>query len=221
MKRLGILVAGLLCVTIGGVYAAWTYAENASVSPVDKDKAIQLETYVDSGEAPGVYNLTPMVDTTNPVNNEDLFYFDSSLSVSGDTEDPHRVELVVNCDLVITFTPSEFASDDVKANGYDTTVTFSMQDAFKALQVDGVSLFNKFEPTTVDISGVTTTGELHKWTWDEAKGCFTYTITKANLITHLNYELNDEFKLESSAEHSAFSSAITGMTIKTTVAKTA
>lgn len=220
MKRLGMLVAALLCVTIGGVYAAWTYAENTGIAPVSKDKGIQLETYIDSQEAPGVYNINAIVDTSNPVNNEDLFYFDSGLSVDGDQVNPHRVVLVVNCDIEITFKPSDYASDDIKTGAVDTTVTFSMLESFINLEIDGVKLFTSFAPTEVNISGVTTTDEVHKWTWDEGRGLFTYTITKDRLLTHLSYAMNPNFKLESAAEHKAFDAAITGMTIKTTVEKT-
>lgn len=220
MKRLGMLVAALLCVTIGGVYAAWTYAENSGIAPVEKDKAIQLESYIDSKEAPGVYNINPIVNSVNPeVNDEDLFYFDSALSVEGNTENPHKVMLVVNCDLEITFKPSDYATDDVKTGAIDTTVTFSMLDSYANLEMNGQRLFTSFAPTTVTISGVTTTDEVHKWTWDEGRGLFTYTITRVRLLTHLNFVMNENFKLETSQDHQAFSTAITGMTIKTTVAK--
>ena len=220
MKRLGMLVAALLCVTIGGVYAAWTYAENSGIAPVSKDKGIQLETYIDSQEAPGVYNINAIADASNPVNNEDLFYFDSGLSVENDQANPHKVVLVVNCDIEITFKPSDYASDDIKTGAVDTTVTFSMLDSFIDLAIDGVKLFASFAPIKVNISGVTTTNEVHKWIWDEERDLFTYTITKERLLTHLNYAMNPNFKLESSAEHKAFDTAITGMTIKTTVEKT-
>ena len=89
------------------------------------------------------------------------------------------------------------------------------------LEMDGQKLFVSFAPTEVHISGVTENPEeIHKWLWNEEMGMFTYSITKERLLIHLNYATNENFKLESSTEHRAFSEAITGMTIKTTVSKT-
>ncbi len=38
MKKLGLLIAMILCVTIGGVYATWTYTQNTDVA----DEAVNI-----------------------------------------------------------------------------------------------------------------------------------------------------------------------------------
>ena len=226
MKKLSVLMASLTCLTVGGVYAAWSYAESA-VAPAEADKGIQLETYVDTKNAPGSYTLTPVVDKDNPVNNKDMFYFDSNLQVNSDTNDPHKVILITNCSLDITFTPSDMASVDVKANGMATTVSFVMSKEINELLFDGEQVFTAAELTTLQISGVGDDADASDgavtWTRTEENGeiSFTYTITQEQLVALLGITVNPALRLENSTEHATFSALITGLTIKTTVAKQA
>ena len=50
MKKLSILVALILCVTIGGVYAVWNYAENAVEAPDDVTAGVQITESVSETE---------------------------------------------------------------------------------------------------------------------------------------------------------------------------
>lgn len=227
MKKLSVLMASLMCLTVGGVYAAWSYAESA-VAPAEADKGIQLEGYVDTKNAPGMYTLTPNVNTANEVNNKDMFYFDSNLQVNSDLEDPHKVILVTNCSLEITFTPNQVATNEVKANGIATTVSFVFGKDIASLIFDGEEVFTNADLNTLEISGVgedtDASDKKVNWTRNETPEgdiTFTYTITQEQLIALLGIEVNPELRLENSTEHAAFSSLITGLTIKTTVAKKA
>ena len=227
MKKLSILMASLTCLTVGGVYAAWSYAESA-VAPAEADKGIQLEGYVDTKDAPGSYTLTPVVDSANPVNGKDMFYFDSSLQVENNTSDPHRVILVTNCSLDITFTPTDMASVDVKENGMATTVSFMMSKGIDELLFDGEQVFTQAQLLTLEIAGVGDDKDASdnqvNWTKNVGENgdiSFTYTITQKQLVALLGITVNPELRLENSSEHATFSALITGLTIKTTVAKKA
>ena len=44
MKRLSILIALMLCVTIGGVYATWTYAGTNDIADAFAEAKSQLQT---------------------------------------------------------------------------------------------------------------------------------------------------------------------------------
>ena len=173
------------------------------------------------------YTLTPVVDKDNPVNNKDMFYFDSNLQVNGATSDPHKVILVTNCSLDITFTPSDMASVDVKENGMATTVSFVMSKEINELVFNGEQVFTAAELTTLQISGVGDDADASDgavtWTRTEENGeiSFTYTITQEQLVALLGITVNPALRLENSTEHATFSALITGLTIKTTVAKQA
>ena len=52
MKKLSTLIALLLCVTVGGVYATWTYTSDAvDIMDVTKEAVIELENATTSGAA--------------------------------------------------------------------------------------------------------------------------------------------------------------------------
>lgn len=101
MKKLTIIVALMLIVTIGGVYATWNYAQG-DVSKVDK--------YLDS-----VTKITDKVVTTS----KGTISVDSTnLSiVIDDANNDHTAELSVTGYVQITFTPNDGADADVIANG--------------------------------------------------------------------------------------------------------
>ena len=48
MKKLSVLIALVLCVTIGGVYAAWNYSQGTTAS-VDVSREINMAQVVTSG----------------------------------------------------------------------------------------------------------------------------------------------------------------------------
>ena len=224
MKKLSVLMASLMCLTVGGVYAAWTYSES-EIAPAEADKGVQLQTYTDTKEAPGVYTLTPQVDNEDPVDKTNLFFFDSSLSQELDEADPHRVCFVTNCSLDITFTPNEHAPNDLRENGLDTTVSFVLGKALTDLTFAGKEVFTEAKLTTVVISEVgedqdPTDGTMN-WKKEEVDGqvVFKCTITEAQLDSVLGLTVNSALRLENSQEHKAFSELITGLTIKTKVEK--
>ena len=101
MRKLTAIIAMMLVVTIGGVYAAWNYAQGA-VSKVD--------AYLD-----GVTKITEKVVTTAKgnisVNSENL-----SITID-DANNDHVAELKVEGYITVTFTPNEGADEVVDQNG--------------------------------------------------------------------------------------------------------
>ena len=101
MKKLTVIIALMLVVTIGGVYATWNYAQG-NVAKVDK--------YLDS-----VTKITDKVVTTA----KGTIAVDTTgvSIVIDDADNNHVAELYVTGDIVVTFTPNEGADQDVDANG--------------------------------------------------------------------------------------------------------
>ncbi|MBR2339168.1 MAG: hypothetical protein IKA63_06845 [Clostridia bacterium] len=129
MKKLSLLVALVLLVTVGGVYATWNYAQG-NVQQSQEFILPQMATEVLSGSkgtiSVDVSNITMTVD---------------------DLEDgtAHNAKLVFNDGgtVAITFNPSVGADEDVIANGIKMRATVTVTDNW---QYDSKNIF------TVDTS---------------------------------------------------------------------
>ena len=102
MKKLSLLVAIILCVTIGGVYATWNYAQGSVTSQTKYFDGTTVITNKVVSTAKG----TIAIDT-------------SALNiVIDDTNNDHVAELNVSGSVRVTFTPASSGVDtDVAANG--------------------------------------------------------------------------------------------------------
>lgn len=106
MKKMTVLASLALAVTIGGVYAAWNYAEEGVTAAYATGTVgitgVEGKTTKGSLSATGT-NLALKVD-----------------DVSSDTKQ-HTTILTYNADgyFTVTFTPNSNATTDVKANGID------------------------------------------------------------------------------------------------------
>ena len=123
MKRLSVLVALLLCVTISGVYATWTYVNNSTdIYDASKEILVELEDATTDGAA-GTFSITTNLGLK--IDQKEYGVGEKNL---------HEAELEyysTNSDpiyLTVTFTPSLNASEDIRSNGvlaelYFTTTT--------------------------------------------------------------------------------------------------
>lgn len=155
MKRLSILIALVLCVTIGGVYATWVYSQSDDVADITGAKAISMTEATFTGTY-GTYH----VDTSG-----------LSLTVDPKEGTTHTTALKISGNLVVTFTPNTYAPVEVKENGVPSTFAFSLSNA--DWKYDGTNLI------TVDTALHNIT-----WTPD-GSGAFTYTISAAQLANYI------------------------------------
>ena len=155
MKKLSILIALILCVTIGGVYATWVYSQSDDVADITGAKAITMTEATFTGTY-GTYH----VDT-------------SSLSMVVDPKEgtTHTTALKIDGNLVIGFTPNTYAPEEVKQNGVASTFAFSLSNA--NWQYNGQTIM------TVDTEKHNIT-----WTPD-GSGAFTFTISAAELANYI------------------------------------
>lgn len=108
MKKISILIALALILTIGGVYATWNYAQG-DVESVELDAVVSLTDKV--------------VDTPKGEIAVDM----SGLSISiDDTNGDYAAELIIAGDIDITFTASDIAPADVKTNGLKMQYTIAV-----------------------------------------------------------------------------------------------
>ena len=113
MKKLSILIALMLCVTIGGVYATWTYAGTNDIADADAEAKVTMAGATFTG-ANGVYevksNLVLTIDQKNSDHEAELKF------ESNDGADIY---------LTVTFTPASTASQTMKDYGVESYLSFT------------------------------------------------------------------------------------------------
>jgi len=184
MKKISLLIALALCITIGGVYAAWSYSSTSNIVDVNQTKALQMTGAVDGGAA-GAFN----VDT-------------SGLSlVIDDANGDHRPELVATGSVVVTFTPGAFANADIKNNGvtaYTQLVLTNNSWTYDDGHGEGAQPVLTLNGATHTI-GTVNSGETIKWTKED--GVFKYTFDAANIAGHITLT---PFYLDTLAKYSSY-----------------
>lgn len=214
MKKIGLWMAALTAVTVGGVYATFNYSNNFKFSKTG-EKAIGLEAAAPAG-AVGEY----AVDVTHLT-----LTIDSAESLNKTGVDVHKAYLVIEGYITITFKPSINAEADVSNYGIETTFSFSPSsdlDTWTYTATDangeaiaGTRIFAEYKPyTTTIMPSNNTTEDAKKWSVDPSTKVITYTINAADIADVLT--LNDII-LESSAEHAVFKQALLGKNLVLTV----
>lgn len=156
MKKLSILIALVLCVTIGGVYATWVYSQSDDVADITGAKAVTMTEATFTGTY-GTYH----------VNTDDL-----SMVVDPKEGTTHTTALKITGNLVISFTPNTYAPEEVKTGGVPSTFAFSLSNS--NWKYDGTDIMT-VDTTKYDIT----------WTPD-GEGGFTYVISAAELANYIH-----------------------------------
>lgn len=206
MKKLSLLVALILCVTIGGVYAAWEFAGN---NIVDKHETINITMGTASSTgAPGVYT----VDANFSIAIEPMDVVDPDTT---ETDANHKADILWQLNdgetvpqITFTFTPTESSSQDQKINGATSQFYFitSAKLAGSEMTYDDKDIFT-FDATKtsmVTINKVNATGEVEKWT-KQLDGSFTYTIDATEYIS-----LTEHFLIDTLDDWNTFEKAVAG-----------
>ncbi|MBO5889328.1 MAG: hypothetical protein J6Q58_04235 [Clostridia bacterium] len=141
MKKLSLFIALILCVTIGGVYATWYYANSQNEIAHDVTLAVGID-----------YSFTGTSGTLRIVVEDSLTPF----KVEPIDEDNYKAQLVNNKAAKLVFTPYTNASNDIKNNGIDVYWYFNNADALTAC--------------TFDTDDSTATAEQQVFTYNQASG---------------------------------------------------
>lgn len=155
MKKISLLIALVLCLTISGVYATWVYSQSDDVADITGAKAITMTEATFTGTY-GTYS----VDSSN-----------LTMVIDPKEGTTHTTSLVIEGDLVIRFTPNTYAPAEVKTNGVASTFAFSLSNA--AWNYDNTPIM------TVDTAKHDIT-----WV-PASDGTFTYTISAQNLANYV------------------------------------
>ncbi len=216
MKKLSALIAMLLCVTIGGVYAAWTYAGTNDIADVYYETKVTIADVQLTG-ANGTYKIESNLVIT--VDQRDANHYAKLVYGSNNDSDPY---------LKVTFTPSANAPDDVKKNAVDSELYFGYSTTTPMqYKIDEYGNYSESgTPINIFVLNPTSNGNLDKnidWV-KESDGTFTYTLQvsqienmiKLNVFTvkvegsTTGETIEDTFRLDTKAEHDAFLACLTG-----------
>lgn len=110
MKKLSLLISLILCITIGGVYATWQYANTEAKIEHDVSLAVGMD-YTAKGSA-GEFKIE-MADSLTP------------FIVDQESEDSYKAVLRAANSIYITFTPNANSTGEIIANGIDAYLYFT------------------------------------------------------------------------------------------------
>ena len=191
-RSISLLLVLALFVTIGGVYAAWSYAETPLAA---------IHGHFGSfGVANAVVNNSKGTITVNGDN--------AHLTLDQTAADNYTAKLVGSGNIILVFSPSEVWANsnadltEVKMN-YALTTTNANPLAFKIpVGTEQIALFTKFdttEKTEITLTKVTDSGS-------ENYGKFVAELPAATIVENLL--AISSFKLETIEKHTAVSTAI-------------
>ncbi len=186
MKKLSALIAMILCVTIGGVYAAWTYTNpNADITDKNFEQLITISEATESGAA-GTYaietNITKMsIEQTGTNSNGTDFHKAVLEYTTSDGETPY---------VKFTLKLQENTGSDI----FETlTSTYSITVEDVVSQYNSKDIFIDNFPNKTEI----------EWKYDSVNDIYYYIIEDISTEIALN-----DFILSSKPEHTAFSTAL-------------
>ena len=198
MKKLSALIVLMLCLTITGVYAAWSYAGTNDIADVYTEAKVTITDVTLQG-ANGVYTITSNLVLTIDQANED-----------------HEAKLVFGSNnseaiyLKVTFTPAANAPQTIKENAIPTEIYYGVTTPMQ-YKMDGDGNYSDTgTPADIFTFSNVSDGTLNNTiTWTkEADGTFSYTMNEADLKSAIR--LSKTFVLDTKAEHTAFGTALAG-----------
>ena len=198
MRKLSVLIALMLCVTIGGVYATWSYAGTNDIADVFAEQKVTISDAELTG-ANGVYkvesNLVITVDQANDAHEAKLVF-------ASNNDQPIY--------LKVTFTPAKNAPKNVKENAVPTEVYFGTStDMLYKMDAEG-NYSAEGTPEAIFTFKNPGNGVLDNtivWT-NNGDGTFTWEEDQTYLEDQIR--LSRTFVLDTKAEHDAFRASLGG-----------
>ena len=157
MKKFSLLILLVLCVTIGGVYATWTYTQNTDVADEQVHMTLNLTDVAYAGSY-GTYKI----DTTG-----------LTLAIDPKEGTTHDTALYITGQIVITFSPNSVAPEDIKENAVPSTFQFTLTNSNWLYEGEKIIKLAHNEKEVID------------WGQPDEKGVFTFVITAEELANHL------------------------------------
>ena len=186
MRKLSIIIALALLISIGGVYATWTYTDLSKVDVADESVNLNMNlTNVTFGDTYGTFEIV---------------YNNLSLYIDPKVGTDHKTALYGTGEIQVKFTPSGHAPSHIKSEGLDgATYQFSLRDPSVSFN-DG----SGSKPILSVNPGHADTHTISDW-GEPVNGVFTFSIQAEDIIEHF---ILPEFDLDTKADYDAFNSTL-------------
>ncbi len=189
--KIALATALATIVTVGGVYATWTFSEGAvtNASTTIEVGMTGVSTTTEKG------TLSVMTRGTNSF----------SLAVD-DADNNHLPDIKKSGEIIVTFTPSATASDDIKTNGIDVQLAFT----FKANSADGPATIGDWKYASTQIFEIAA-DPIHlegDATLKNADGVFTWVVSASDVGIDLTTAMKSVL-VDTYSEYEAFGSELT------------
>lgn len=201
MKKIRALVIALLCLTIGGVYAAWEFAEDNNIDRKAQTVTVTLATKVETSEVLGSFGIA-LSD-------------DFAIVIDQKADGDHTTNLLVEGYITLTFTANENASKYIREHGVESHFYFAVSNSLKYNDANsddaGERPIYSIDTQTKHVIGVVDSEdpEDREWTTTGDR-TFTYTIQNAELRSLITM---NNFVIDSSTEYAAFNEVLRSGTI--------
>lgn len=198
MKKLSLLVALALLITVSGVYATWSYSGTNDIGDAYAEAKVQMAGFELTG-ANGTYKVeSNLVLTVDQANND----HEAKLVFGSNNSDPIY--------LTVTFTPAANAPQTIKENAVSSELYFGVTTPMQyKMDVNGnydaggtaKDIFEFANPSGDNFSPNVT------WT-KQPDGSFTYTLDETALKAQIS--LSQTFVLDIKAEYDEFRKVLVG-----------
>ena len=196
-KRISLLIALAVCVTIGGVYATWNYSSQNAVNDEPINLSVSLTNYNAGENAKGSLQLLE--------EGVDIFI--------DDTDNNYIAELVMSGRLVVLFVPYSQA-EEAKQDGIDvqftlsSTLKYGTEDIFSIGTTASEVIMTKI--TTENATTVVSGQDLTQYIADDA---FVGVVEASQLDAKIDI---NTFELDSLDLYHEFQDALASVTITIT-----
>ena len=188
MRKLSFLIALCTLLTVGGVYATWTYMETTNVA----DETIHMSVNLGNVEFAGSYGQY-IVDASGVT---------MTIDPKTGIESKHTTALYINGDLVIKFIPNINAPEDVKNYGVASTYQFKLSTGSTwTYEGEDILTIPHAEAHSIALAN---SAEEDRWVKQD-DGSFTFTISASELAAH--FQLT-EFVLDTKAKYDIYNAAL-------------
>ncbi len=183
MKKISVLIALILCVTIGGVYAAWIYT-GSTVSVADRTLSHGMATATTDGDV-GILKVV---------------HNDIDIKIDQTAVGDYRANLVITGSITVSFTPNDGAPENVINNAVPAKCALYIKNADTNLY-GGSHIYVLTTVPYIDLA----------WGEKKADGSFEATVDAADIDSLI--DLGAEFVLDTHAEWTEFHALEENITI--------
>ncbi len=206
MKKIRAIIVALLCLTIGGVYATWTFADDANIDRKGESISITLADKATTSEVLGTLSIEKSDDFAITIDQKR-----EANPAEGITAD-HTAVIKITGTITLRFKANANAGTEIRENGVKAIYYFAASNLEYDDDSDAEgakSIYNIDTATQYTIDTLDSASEV-KWSFDDATKTFFYVITNEELVELIKI---NTFVIDDSTEYAAFNEVLRDGTV--------